>query len=489
VVDLASFQVRETASGSGSHEHVLVDGGSQPFTGSICGVVPGPGATVLALFEGVSGEPGYAVPFDPVAGAQLYGGNRVIFTGSEYQTPCRGISHSAAGEDYLWVSNATTSLGAGADTGLWFANISDLDAGDVAAGHLDAGDDSLYGEGIDGLAVHGDTLYLSVTPGLSSPIVPCGSADRRHCAFKASFDVTGAPTLLQAGPDYAALQGPPVGASFDRAGQTVECLTAAPGAGIAVAHYHDGRDLLFLGGCLEIAVFDLSNGEARLDFNGAAADTPNLDASLYGQGFASFSPSPDGSTLWAAPQNKSNFMFYFEKDFGSGDRQTYNRFMLFPIDLSQGALPDVRADLAGVDIDGHAGATDLSVLLTPAADPGLDINVAHVTRYIVGWSASLAGTTFGSAAIPFHPGIAAGNSTVWTRGSGTTGVSGLGKAGNLIVSAVDGGEMVLWPRGTDPFYPVWTTGNDSDYPLGFDLTPEDGATKSVVGLVYVADAP
>ena len=471
VVSLADMTVKTAyqAAGAAYYDYVMVDENDDAVDGYVCGMVRGAGSTVWVLYlDAAAKDAGFAIPFDAVKGEQV-GRNRVIFPGTAQESPCRGIYHEAGGKKYLWVTDA-----AGPDKAngkLWYVEVSAIGAGDVTAGAVDESTDAFYKDGVDQIAALGDTLYFAS----NSMAEPCTGLS---CAFKASFDATGKPTLLMNGGDYDALVGPVLNGSVTGPKGEVSCVTTPPFAGMAIAPFHDGRNLLFLGQCLEITVFDLATG-GKLDFNGPAPGKVGMDASLFGQGFVSFSLSPDGKTLWGISNDKSLIHFNFEKGKG-GARQTYNRWMLIPIDLTVGDLPGIVPQYNKDDIDGFEGKTSIGIYDTPAVDPGVDVDFAYLKKYLVLWAPGLAGAT--PTAIPNGPTIAAANNTLWMRGSGISGVSGLGNQGNLGVFALDAARIVLWPRGDRPFYEVWTGGVDTNW--GFDLTPESDLSVATHGLQY-----
>lgn len=256
----------------------------------------------------------------------------------------------------------------------------------------------------------------------------------------------------------------------------VPCDAELGTAGLALAEHHDGTPLLFLGGCLEIAVFDLSaDPPARLDYNGAAAGEPNLDASLYGQGFASFGLSPDGATLWAIPQRASPYPFFVET--AAPAPIELDRRMALPIDLSAGDRPEPDATVAE-DVDGYTGHPT-GGLDTPAEDPGLDLGFVSYQRYLLDWAPSLGGETFGPAveldglaAVPTGPCLFA------------VAPGGLGKARDISTYDIDARRGHLWPHDGAPFYGIWTGGPDATPPFGFDVDATDDPT-AVHGAVYV----
>ncbi len=116
-----------------------------------------------------------------------------------------------------------------------------------------------------------------------------------------------------------------------------------------------------------------------------------------------------------------------------------------------------------------------------------------MTRYQVDWSGSLAGSTNPSGSIPTGPSFAAARNTIWLRGSGIVGNSGLGKGANLMSYSVSERRAHLWAdnqnnEGWD-FYRVWQGGNESDAPFGYDLTPGGNAYLATYGLLYVDTNP
>ena len=498
IVDLNTHTVVETTEGSGSYVFVMRDGANEPFGGVVCGMIRGPGNSVYLLYDDPSeGGAGYVVPFDVESRTQLHGGNRILLPGSGGHMPCRGIYHEGTeGRGYLWITNASASRlnasGAAAGEGIWHVETGGLANGDITAVYMDGGDDPLLQYGIDDFAAHGDTLYMSFTGTHSSGAAPepCRTA---HCVFKAEFDEnTGAPDLRSSG-DYDYFVGPEVGASYTNENDEVLCIEGvSPWTAIAAATFHDGRNLIFIGGCLEVAAFDADTGE-ELDMS-PLESVRGLDGTLFGQAFNAFALSPDGSVLWALPQVKSSVHFYIRRGIFDPDlRQTFNRYMALPIDLSQGEVPALHPDFLGDDIDDFEGPWSATSYTTPAADPGIDINYGWYVNYQLRWLSSSNGETFQSASIPVGPSLAVTRHALWVRGSGALGQSGLGKGGNLAVYDFETRRAVLWPWGGEDFYPYWLGGpQENPYStaglpapmLGFDLSPEDALDHPTRGIEY-----
>ncbi|MDX9723059.1 MAG: hypothetical protein RBU37_20075 [Myxococcota bacterium] len=473
VVQLNDFSVKTAYEFGGQkyYDYIMLDEADEGVDGRVCGMVEGPNKTVFVLYLDATGtNSGFAIHFDPINGQQL-SRKRVIFPGTQQDFPCRGLFHEHEGQQYLWVTNASGPDKASEK--FWYVNIAGLDSADVTASVLDNRDDAVYRAGIDRMAAHGDRLYMVA----DANVAPCNGL---ACAFKASFDATGRPTFLMDGTDYDVFVGAAINAGTTNAQGEISCVTAPPAAGLAIAPFHDGRNLLFLGLCLEVQAFDLASGE-KLDYNGPAPGRPGLDASLFGQGFVHFDLSPDGKTLWAVSNDKSVVHLYFQRGI-DGNRQSYNRWMFLPIDLSAGDLPGVSADWSTVNIDDYEGRPDSGVGTydSPAVDPGLDLDFAFLKKYIVFWAGDLAGAT--PTSIPVGPSIAVANNTLWLRGSGIPGVSGLANQGNLGTFSLSEGQVVLWPRGDEPFYQVWTSGVDTNW--GFDLTPETTNSLATYGIFY-----
>ncbi|MBX3274650.1 MAG: hypothetical protein KF729_30570 [Sandaracinaceae bacterium] len=490
VVDLRTHAVEEITAGSGFYTHVMTDAAGAPLAGAVCGMVRGPGRTVFLLYQSTSaGGAGYAVQFDVGARAQLHGGRRILFPGTGTEMPCRGAFHENGGAGYLWVTGAPASRAAlpeaEAREGLWFATTAGLASGDVSATRLARGDDPVLEYGVDDLAALGARLFLSVSgrPSDMNLPAPCRTA---HCVFEASFDATGRPSLRSGG-DYAYVVASAQSAAYPTSMANVECDRGSPWAGIAIGRFHDGRDLLFVGGCLEISIFDLADMR-RLDLS-PAPGVQGLDATLYGNAFNAFALAPDGRTLWAIPQTSSSIHFYHRRGITEPEmRQTFNRYMAFPIDLSSGAEPALAAAYAGDDLDGHEGMTNIGPYRTPANDPGVDLNYAYYVGYQVRWLPSTAGFTFQSASFPVGPSFVVTQHSLWMRGSGATGQSGLGKGGTLAVYDLASRRAVLWPHGEWDFYPYWAGGPLEDPFLGFDLAPERAGNEVPTrGIAYFAD--
>ena len=475
IVELSTFSVLPAyeVGGTQYYDHVMVDASDDPYDGRVCGLVRGSGTHLYLLYKSnTTDRAGFAVELDGATGAQV-SSNVVTFPGGGSDNPCRGAFHEHGGQRYLWVTNVGGP--SPASEGFWYANVTGLASGPVAAGRTDRSASSVYAAGIDQMAALGDTLYLAA----DSAEAPCGGLG---CVFRADFAAaTGEPSLRTSGTVLDALVGPALDASVTTAHGDVDCVNGVGYPGMAIARFHDGRDLLFLGGCLEITVWDLATGE-KLDYTAAGPGRPGLDASVYGQAFTSFALSPDGAILHAMPSNKSVFHFNFRLGLDER-RQTFDRQMVLPIGLGAGDLPVVDPAFATRDVDDWEGVTSIGPRITPAIDPGIDMIYSYRTGYQVGWASSSAGAT--PSVVPTGPTMAAGARTLWYRGSGVPGVSGLGFGGNLGVCSLDEARTVLWPRGEAEFFGVWLAGPAPEEPFGFDLTPETTDQVATYGLVYL----
>jgi len=473
IVDLAAYEVEDAQGFAGSTYSMLTDT-FDPVDGSACGLVDAGDGLVWVLYDGYGVED-FAIPFDVKARTQAGGYNRVILPDGD--TPCRGVAGDIDGRPHLLITDAGASRlsesAASGSEGLWLVDVSDIDARDITAERMDRDDASILQAGVDDMAIHDGRVYLSISPSLSDNFAP---ADCRgfHCVYDAT-----------PGEDWTYAVALEQGDSFATAAGDVACSTENPWAGIHADTFHDGRDLLFLGGCTQIVVMDLAT-MTTIDMDPYLLGNQNLDATLFGQGFNAFSVSPSG-TLWALPQEKSPVHFYIQKGHDDpDDRQTFNRYMVMPIDLTTGDEPGVHADFTGGDLDGYEGLTDIGAYTTPADDPGVDLNFASQVVYQMFWLPSTAGSTFQSASFPVGPSLAATDDVLWVRGSGVTGVSGLGKAGDVEVIDLTSRSPVLFPwRDDDPYYPYWEGGPGGAEKTGFDITPESEDERETVGLVFV----
>lgn len=496
MINLTTFEVEDA--GGGFRDFFLADaqGNDLGNVGSICGMIQGPDALIYVLFRGGTGA-GFAVPFDARTRTQVGGGNIIEFPGGAGgATPCSGIYHEHGGKKFLYVLNASASGLDKGDKGLWSAEVSDLANGNITGIEYARENDDLFEVGFNAIAAHEGTLYATMSPENSdSAFVPADTVGQ-HTIFKATIDAADpeVPGALdfQAGGDYDYWTPLPSRDGIVRPDGNIDCVTSDGSggsfAGLYKADFHDGKPLLFLGGCNNIAVFDLA-ADTQLDAQPSNPRSKAIDGSQFGQAFTRFALSPDGTTLYALPQFKSQFHFYFAKGGDDNFRQTFNRYMIFPLALDQGTAPGLHPDFAGENVDGHEGITNIGDKITPAADPGIDINVGHLTRYQVDWAPDLAGSTNQSGSIPTGPSIAVGNNTIWLRGSGVPGVSGLGKGSNLMAYSVSERRAHLWAHNQNnegwDFYHVWTGGNEGDAPFGYDLTPENNQYLATYGLLYV----
>ena len=478
IVDLATYAV-EPAEGFASSTYAMLDPSLSVVDGEVCGMIEGTNGAVWVLFQR-AGADGFAVPFDPVGRAQMADYHRVTFPGGD--SPCRGIAAEIDGDETLIVTNAPASRlnepEAQGSEGVWVANVAGIEASDLAAVRSDRLTDPVLEVAVSDIAVVGEDLFLSVSADPYTNAVP-PACNGTHCLFRASVGGTGSIVI----DDYLPVLPQADGTTNDV--QTVDCTGSGPWAGVEAARFHDDRSLVFVGGCTQIAAVD-TDTFSLVDFDDSLIGQQNLDATLFGQGFNSFSPSPDGATLWALPAAKSPVHFYIRKGHEGDDRQTFNRMMALPIDLSSGAVPGVSAAFAGGDLDGHEGLTNIGPYLTPADDPGVDINFATQVVHQMFWLPSTAGSTFQSASFPIGPEVVATNATLWVRGSGVPGVSGLGKSGNLAVYDLATRSPLLFPYADDQdFYPYWLGGPGGDETLGFDLTPEGPDILATRGMIYL----
>lgn len=478
LIDTNTNTVLETAPGSGFYTRVMADGGGNPFAGTVCGMIDGPDDSVFVMFNGGGVGAGFAVQYDIAADTQMNGSNRVVFP--DAGLPCRGRYH----DGYLYVTNASASRmnveEAAAQENLWVADLAGLTSGDVDATVLDRTNDPILQHGVDDLVAVGSTMYLTLNGDDTAGGLPAACVGS-YCVFSAAIGSDGLPTLNDGG--YTHWEGPAIGAAYPTPMGNVTCLeVASPWAAIEVAEFHDGRTLLFLGACNEVAVFDTADG-SRIDL-GAGPGTQGIDGTLFGQAFNAFALSPDGETLWALPQLKSPIPFNLASGVDDS-RAEFNRYMALPIDLTTGSQPALDAAFSGDDIDGYEGSSLLSPYMSPANDPGVDINLGGYTAYRRELLPSTTG--FQPAAIPFGPSVVATNASLWVRGSGNAaaGASGLGKSGNLAVYDLEEREMILFPYDDADFYRFWHGGAEGRPEMGFDITPESGEPVATFGLRWI----
>lgn len=471
LLDLATQELLELG-GAGEQTAVMTDTGDAtgtPFDGTVCGIVRGPSTTVFLLYRSAAGG-GFAVQYDVETRAQLNDGYRVLLPGLASDTPCRGLYHQFDGQAYLFVSNALAAPDAVPGDGLWYARISNLFERDVTGAKLSSADDSALGIGASAMVAVDNRLFLALSPASGDGRLPPGG---RHVILVGSIAADGRLTFWwDSFTRRIILQGPLRNGAISSSAETIPCSSELGTSSLALADFHDGRQLLFLGGCLEIAAFDVAEDPpTRLDFNGSTAGEPNLDASAFGQGFAHFALSPDGGTLWAIPQRPSPRAFFVPTPDGAPielDRQ-----MAFPIDLSTGELPGLRAGFAeNVDgYDGHPGAG----VDTPAEDPGLDLGFVAHQRYVLEWAPSLGGETF--APVLDLDGILAAptDAALWITSPG-----GMGKARDLASYDLSTLRGHLWPQDGEPFYGVWTGGPNASPPFGFDAAPDPASIHGIL---------
>jgi len=474
LVDLATHTLLE-AGGPGEPTVRMVDTAGDPVAGTVCGLVPAGGSEVFVLYQSSLGG-GFAIRYDVATRAQPDGGYRVTFAGAAGETPCRGLYHVAGTRPMLFVTNAPASPDAPPGAGVWYVQLAALDTRDVPATRIDGTFDSLLGVGVSGFAADGSTLYASVSAEAGDARVP-PDARGRHAVFAGDIEADGRPVFQSGAGTYRVLQGPVRGAPVTNAAGTVACTSDLGTSALAATDYHDGRRLLFVGGCLEIAVFNVGvEPPVQLDYD-AAAGEQNLDASLYGQGFAHLVVSSDGETLWAIPQRPSPFPFFV----GPTDTDmpvALPRQAAFPIDLSRGDPPALRTGFE-TDVDGYEGNPGAG-LDTPAADPGLDLGFVAHQRYLVDWAPALAGETFAPALDLAGIVAAATENSVFVAAP-----SGLGKASALATHDLATRRGHLWSHEGAPFYGIWTGGPDREPAFGYDVAPDFAAPVTVHGVAVV----
>lgn len=487
MIELESFEVADT--GGGFRDYLLTDREHHDFAlkGDICGMVKGADSTLYVLFRGLAGA-GFAVPFDAKNRTQIGEGYAINFPGG---APCKGIYHEHDGQQFLFLINKGASGVARAKEGMWYVSLDDDMTQDTIATQLLKEDDDLFGLPFNDIAAHQNHLYITTTPGEGDRAHVPSETIGQHTVFKSTFDVMGRPEFSTGGV-YDFWTPMPSKDGIVGVNGAVDCITpdqqGGTQAGLYAARFHDGRELLFVGGCSRIAAFDLELGE-RVDLVPSNPRSMDINATLFGHKLTEFSLSPDGDILYIMPQYKSQFHFYFQLDNDPSERQTYNRYMILPLALDQGDVPALHPNFTGDDIDAHEGTTSIGDGITPANDPGIDVNHAHLTRYQVNWVGSLAGSSNQSSSIATGPTLTAGRRTLWVRGSGTPGVSGLGKGSNLMTYSVTQRRAHLWSHNQDgyewDFYHVWQGGNESNAPFGFDLTPENDAALATYGVLFM----
>jgi len=390
---------------------------------------------------------------------------------------------------------AADSSNQGGKKGFWWADVTELGAGDVSANLLDGNDDELFDEPLMSVAAWGDEVYIGTT---TTRLTECNG---RSCAFIADIRGTGQPTLRVDGAgEREAYIGGPLRADVSIAelgNQTISCQDVEQGVeffSLGVFNFKkSGEDLLFMGNCHEINMFELSTGEP-LDFDDFNPGVQGFNNALFGGGVYDMVLSPDGDTVWAVTGNKSRIMHSVISHEPIGElgdmRITVDRHALLPIDISAdvpGDLPVVNADYTTTNRDDFDGVPPdgINDLMTPAEDPGIDIRAMFLKAYYVFWNRSLSGSL--PNPFPVGPTIAVANNTVWLRGAGADlgdeGPSGLGQNGNLGVFDLDAQRAVLWPPEEMEFYPPFL--GLKQMLFGFDLTPARDITVATAGILYI----
>jgi len=487
MIELDSFSVADA--GGGYYDYYLVDGQGNDLAaeGSICGMVKGAGDVIYIMYEGGTGA-GFAVPFDVKTRQQIGGGNLIQFDGSG--TPCQGVYHENKGVGYLYAINIGASGAAVGGSGLWYADLSKgFDEGDIAATYMGRDEDVLLDVGINAIAAYESTLYLSITPDETDNGKAPADSLGNHSVFLGKIGEGGRPSFSSGG-EYDFWVAMPTKDGVTRPDGNIACTVSSSDggttAGLARASFHDGRELLFVGGCSSIAAYDLGAKE-RVDLAPDNARTMDLDATLFGHAYTRFATSPDGDILYVLPQYKSQFHFYFQMGLSEDDRQTFNRYMVLPLALDQGDVPALHPDFKGENVDGHEGLTNIGNASTPAEDPGIDVNQGHYKRYIMSWAPSLAGSI--DQDLPTGPSITASRKSLWIRASGVSGVSGFSKGSNLMSYSIAEKQAHLWPhnKGSQDwsFYQPWQGANTTESPYGFDLTPETDNYLATYGVLFV----
>ena len=473
LIDANTFQVLEVAPNSAIYEHQMVDSQENLLQAEVCGLIKGPNQTVFILYKDQSS--GFAVQYNPFTKTQSAG--RITFPSATQA--CRGIYfQDQQGAHHLAVVNAPASRMVGGEEGFWIASFDPAFNQNVNANYYSRTNTRAYQRfGFDDVAYAQGKLYFSISIPTGQTNTALDECIGKHCVLAVDYNAN---ISLPASMDPNVWV---VGNQSEAAGN-VQCVAENGYVGLSAQMFHDGKNLLFVGGCTLIYVYDLATG-LKLDMNGALPGKCGLDVTSFGQGIGQFTLSPDGNTLYALPQTKSSKHFNFKLDYDDNRRQTYNRYMVLPIALNQGDIPAVDPLFVGNDIDGFEGDPGFGDM-TPALDPGIDLNIGHLIQYIVGWSGALAGSTPGSASIPVGPELAAGSKMLWVRGSGVRGVSGLGKGGNLVTLSLQAAQPILWPQGDESFYRVWMNGAESMPQWGYDLTPENNDNVATRGIIYMA---
>ena len=478
----------------GPVEYQFVDEDEEILTGSLCNMIRGPGNTVFVLFaDDAGGGAGYAVHFDPATREQL---GMVNWPAVEpgYGHPCLGTYHEHGGDSFL------VTFG---EHALWSAKINDLSTSGTVEGHVVTADDDGLLEvetGMRSIAAYEDELFLGFIPGPVEDSVPADAQGTRALFF-ADLDTADGSVTIRHGEGAAPenLVWEQITSAVREPIQTthngeVECYSSGMGTdspGLFVAHFHDGRDLLFAGGCSQIIVFDIADDFSRLDYS----PTPGirgLDTTMYGHQISGFQLSPDGNTLWAFPSEKSRIPLSCQ--WGTSDmRSEHNRYMAMAIDLTTGDVPNPSEEyLSGNDIDDFEGLAGLGDgYNTPGDDPGIDLNLTYYSCYQLRLAYGSSGVTNNSGTIPTSPGFTVTNTTLWMRGLGAegSGSSGMGKLGNIASYSLDERRAYFWPLqnwGADhPYYYYWTSGVSADYPMGFDITPVENGHVATTASIFI----
>ncbi len=476
LIDTNTFSVQEVVPNSNYYEHQMVDAQGDALQAEVCGLIKGPNQSVFVLFK--EQNQGFAIQYNPFTKEQSAG--RIVFPNATQA--CRGIYFENAQGAHLAVINAPSSRMVSGTEGVWLANFNGNVDQTITANYYSSSTVNYLRYGFGDVAYANNQLYFSISLSAQDRNTGLDECLGKHCILEVAlnnqltFPMSGDTQKVWIVDNQAQGIQTPQG--------EIACVGENGYLGLSAQNFHDGRTLLFAGGCTQIYVYDLMS-KSKLDYNGALPGKPGLDGTSFGQGFGQFTLSPDGTILYALPQTKSSKHFNFKLDGVADRRQTYNRYMVLPIALNQGPQPELSPAFVGEDIDdfnGDAGFGDLS----PAQDPGIDLNIGHLIKYIVGWSGALAGSTPGSASIPIGPELAAGHKTLWVRGSGATGVSGLGKGGNLVLLSVQHAQPILWPQEGEEFYRVWMNGAQSTPQWGYDLTPENQENIATRGILFLS---
>lgn len=420
----------------------------KPYEGDLCGFVRGSGNALYVI--GVGGKGATIFTWD--LGTQKFSTTPPAFIphpdckkgtcssspdAASFPFPCRGVSMPKDGKDLLYL---TEWKGAGSLTftqayQLVVARMDPAGGGQVVAMHGPTEGDFLTVKRIFRGISLADGQLLLAEPSWSGQLAD----EAKKTGTPAQTTVYRVPFTATGDVDFAKRTSFPAGVAADTCGSVAHW---PPAFG---AYPYQGKTAVFVGSDEALQVF-------------ATDGTPmgQVDTADYGRLPTSLAVAPDGKTLYAMPNCKSDkgrlhVLKGVGKDRAELDRQ---QVAVLALDATT-AVPSLVQTARDFDEDG-------------VADGGIDMEWAYLKRDLLRWCKDCTGVV--PPVSYTGPEIAVGSQSLFLRGTGaqTSGKNsaGLGQVSDLGVFDLGRGLGVMFRN-----YRLWTDGPSARW--GLDLRPEN----------------